>query len=101
VPKVITANSFEDAVSRASLANLPLFCYEDEKKRSLKSVLESYSGKLETVSILTGPEGGFSPQEAKYATERGMISVTLGTRILRCETAPIAALAALMYHLEV
>jgi 16S rRNA (uracil1498-N3)-methyltransferase len=98
VPEVIISNSFEDAVSKASLANLPLFCYEDEKQRSLKSVLESYSGEFETVSIVTGPEGGFSPQEAKLAAERGMISVTLGARILRCETAPIAAIAALMYH---
>jgi len=98
VPNVLTANSFEDAVNKAGRAKLPLFCYEDEKKHSLKSVLESYNGKFETVSIFTGPEGGFSPQEAKLAADSGMISVTLGARILRCETAPIAALTALMYH---
>ena len=98
VPNVVTMSSFEDAVSKAARAKLSLFCYEDEKKRSLKSVFESYTGKFETVSIFTGSEGGFTPQEARLAVDSGMISVTLGARILRCETAPISVLAALMYH---
>jgi len=47
------------------------------------------------VALLLGPEGGFSPSELSLADEAGFQSVPLGTRILRTETAPIAALSAL------
>ena len=97
VPEITAAGSFESAVEKAASAGLPLFCYEDEKKRRLKEALESHPG-IETVSVFTGPEGGFTPAEAEFAAARGMATVTLGPRILRCETAPAAALAALMYH---
>jgi 16S rRNA (uracil1498-N3)-methyltransferase len=63
----------------------------------LKEALET-SPEAETISIVTGPEGGFDPEEAAFAAGNGMISVSLGPRILRCETAPIAALSAIMYH---
>jgi len=49
---------------------------------------------------MTGPEGGFEPHEAELASSAGMLTVTLGTRIMRCETAPVAALAAIMFHTE-
>ena len=47
---------------------------------------------------MVGPEGGFDPAEAEAAVQAGMKSVSLGPRILRCETAPMAALTALMYE---
>ena len=49
------------------------------------------------LQAVSGPEGGFDPAEAKAAVDAGLQSVSLGTRILRCETAPIAALAAVLY----
>ena len=52
---------------------------------------------LETVSIMTGPEGGFSEDEVRLAQEAGMQICTLGPRILRCETAPLCALSAVLY----
>jgi 16S rRNA (uracil1498-N3)-methyltransferase len=45
------------------------------------------------ISLATGPEGGFSPQEVEFLTRRGFRPVTLGRRILRAETAPLALLA--------
>ena len=50
-----------------------------------------------TASLLTGPEGGFSEEEVSQAAAAGLQICTLGSRILRCETAPLCALAALMY----
>ena len=47
--------------------------------------------------MMVGPEGGFAPAEAEQAKQAGLTSVSLGTRILRCETAPVAALAAVLY----
>ena len=51
----------------------------------------------ETVSIVTGPEGGFSEDEVQLAEEAGMKICSLGPRILRCETAPLCALSAVLY----
>ena len=90
------APTFEAAIDAASKAELPLFCYEDEDKLFLKTAIES-RGEIKTASVVTGPEGGFEPAEAEYAKSRGMMSVTMGPRILRCETAPMCALAAVMY----
>ena len=47
--------------------------------------------------IITGPEGGFAEFEADMARKLGMHICSMGERILRCETAPVVALTALMY----
>ena len=52
-----------------------------------------------SVSLMTGAEGGFSEEEIAKAKGAGMKICTLGPRILRCETAPLAGLTALMYAL--
>jgi 16S rRNA (uracil1498-N3)-methyltransferase len=107
----LVENSFKEAMDRASRASLPLFLYESESKLSLKAALEQAIAKLPdnisdiacqgkpTVSIVTGPEGGFEPYEAEIARNAGLLTVSLGSRILRCETAPIAALAIVMFFL--
>ena len=50
-------------------------------------------GGRSTVRLLVGPEGGFEPQEAAAAVTAGAFSATLGPRILRSETAALAAVA--------
>jgi 16S rRNA (uracil1498-N3)-methyltransferase len=47
--------------------------------------------------LLTGPEGGLEEREVEQARNAGMEICTLGKRILRCETAPLCALSAVMY----
>lgn len=49
-----------------------------------------------TLSLFVGPEGGIAPDEVETLVKNGAKTATLGPRILRCETAPIAALAAVM-----
>ena len=97
IPKVTGENSLKSAVEQAAKAEAPLFFYECEEEKRLKQTLEQHWAES-TTSIMTGPEGGFEPHEAEYAQSAGMHIVTLGPRILRCETAPVAALAAIMYH---
>ena len=97
IPEVAAVSSFETAIGLAARAGLPLFFYECEEDFHLKQAL-GQSGTISTVSIVTGPEGGFEPYEADIARSAGMRAVTLGPRILRCETAPAAVLAAVMYH---
>ena len=50
-----------------------------------------------SAAIITGPEGGFAEFEADMARKLGMHICSMGERILRCETAPVVALTALMY----
>ncbi len=51
-----------------------------------------------SLAIFTGPEGGFEEREITLLQEAGAHTATLGKRILRAETAPLAALAAIMFH---
>lgn len=53
---------------------------------------------LKTAAVIIGPEGGFSPDEALMLEQNGAVVTTLGPRILRAETAPVAALSLLMFN---
>ncbi|MBQ9534962.1 MAG: 16S rRNA (uracil(1498)-N(3))-methyltransferase [Clostridia bacterium] len=88
---------FSQALALAAQSELPLLLYEGERGFSLKSALQGL-GSGASVAVITGPEGGFSSGEAEAAAAAGVRSVSLGPRILRCETAPVAALCAIMYE---
>ncbi len=95
IPQVITVDNFEQAVSRACTCELALFPYENERQLSLRAAVGAAG--FRTVSVMTGPEGGFTPEEAALARRCGMQLCSLGPRILRCETAPLCALTAVLY----
>lgn len=95
LPTVSAVVPFDEALRLAAAHETRLFFYENEKQTGLRDALAGGVGK--TVSLLIGPEGGFAPAEAEAARQAGLTSVSLGTRILRCETAPIAALSAVLY----
>ncbi len=95
VPEVGELTEFRTAVGRMKNDPLAIFFYENADgplRNALPACLP------DRMSILVGSEGGFEPQEAQYAAENGLIPASLGSRILRCETAPLAALAAILYH---
>ena len=71
---------------------------EQEKEQGLKEILSNLKGQRE-MTILVGPEGGFSKDELIAATRRDILPATLGPRILRTETAPIVALGIIQYEL--
>ena len=95
IPQVRAIGSFREAVREASACDLALFPYENERTQSLRACLSG--GRFQTVSIMTGPEGGFSPEEVELASQSNMKICSLGPRILRCETAPLCALTAVLY----
>lgn len=95
LPKVCAVVTTAQAVERAAQCETALFFYENERETGLHDALADGVGR--TVSLMIGPEGGFAPEEAALAAQAGLRSVSLGTRILRCETAPVAALAAVLY----
>ncbi|MCM1043144.1 MAG: 16S rRNA (uracil(1498)-N(3))-methyltransferase [Corallococcus sp.] len=76
----------QSAAELLSGYDLSLFCYEKEMSTHLKDVLDI---PLKRIAVIVGAEGGFSEEEAEMLTRAGAVSVTLGKRILRAETAPI------------
>ena len=96
IPGVYVLSSYEDALSRGAETDLAILFYENEQATTLNMALSD--GKFHTVSLFTGPEGGFEVSEVERAKKRGFQVCTLGKRILRCETAPLCALSAVMYH---
>ena len=95
IPQVLTLSSYREALQRAVQADKALLFYENEQATTLKMALSA--GSYETVSLLTGPEGGLEGKEVEQAKAAGLQVCTLGKRILRCETAPLCALSAVMY----
>lgn len=95
IPEVLVLPSYQQAFQRAAQADKALLFYENEQATTLKMALQD--GPYETVSLLTGPEGGLEVAEVDKARETGIRICTLGKRILRCETAPLCALSAVMY----
>jgi len=95
IPEVLTLSSYKEALNRASQADKAILFYENERATTLRMALEA--GEWKTISLLTGPEGGLEEKEVAQAMEAGLQVCTLGRRILRCETAPLCALSAVMY----
>lgn len=95
IPQVLTLGSYREALERAKHADKALLFYENEHAVTLRMALES--SPFETVSLMTGPEGGLEELEVEQARAAGLQVCTLGARILRCETAPLCALSAVMY----
>ena len=95
IPQVLTLGSYKEALQRAAQADKALMFYENEQAVTLKMALSE--GSYRSVSLLTGPEGGLEEREVEQAREVGLQVCTLGKRILRCETAPLCALSAVMF----
>lgn len=91
---VTPLTDFENALKRAENADVKIIFYEGGGK-ALKNIMEN-AGVYESVAVLIGPEGGFSEDEVESAMSHGFIAATLGKRILRTETAPLAAISAIM-----
>ena len=96
IPQVSWAGAYADALNVANQKELALFMYETGEREALNAVLEANSD-VKTAAIVTGPEGGFAPFEADLARIVGLHICSMGERILRCETAPVVAVSALMY----
>lgn len=98
-PEVTPSMTYKEMLSYVTQADLALICYEAEDDRTIKNILKSHS-EIKSVAVIVGSEGGFSKDEVALAEESGVIAVSLGNRILRCETAPAFVLSAISYEFE-
>ncbi|MDD2503509.1 MAG: 16S rRNA (uracil(1498)-N(3))-methyltransferase [Clostridia bacterium] len=97
IPHIYEPIGIQQAVNECN-ADLKLLFWEEEKEQSLHSLLHSQVFAPKSTAMLVGPEGGLDNSESELAKQHGWVSVSLGSRILRTETAGMAALAAIMYH---
>jgi len=96
IPQIGIACSFSEAIKANH--DLKIMPYECEEDSNLADALKGASAGAD-IAIYIGPEGGFEQAEADSAAKAGVKTVTLGPRILRCETAGIATISAVMYDL--
>ncbi|MBP0963089.1 MAG: RNA methyltransferase, partial [Oscillospiraceae bacterium] len=97
IPVVDDVMDFKAAAQRMAADKRPILFYENATI-PLGQALQNIAG---SVSLMTGPEGGFEPAEVEYAKQQGVHICSLGPRILRCETAPLAALAVVTAVMEI
>lgn len=96
-PQLAEPLSVKDFIAEADPESLRLiaYCFEGQKV-SVKEALSEYKGQK--VTVLIGPEGDFSPEEAALAIEKGFVPVHLGESRLRTETAGVMAAAAVYFR---
>ena len=96
IPEIIYVDNIKGI--KDYLEDINLFAYELEagKSTDLESMLKTH----QSVSVIIGPEGGFDESEAQYLKELDFKPISLGKRILRCETAAVYALSVISYLLE-
>lgn len=104
LPKLLPIRPLMHALNDIPSGAIALMPWEEEQEQSLRSVLRSgmsnARGNQTTIVLFIGPEGGLQVEEVKQAQQHGVQTVTLGPRILRAETAALAAVTNVMYELE-
>lgn len=101
IPSVAEPVGFSEMLRLASQSELALFCYEKEDACLLGALLSLRKGNPpSSISIIVGPEGGFSESEVRSARESAIVPVGLGGRILRTESAAAFVLASVATFFE-
>ncbi len=99
IPTVALPIAFEAAIKEACTeSDTVFFCYEGGGVPITQLIENNKNSK--SLAIFVGSEGGFSQKEADFAQKSGAFLCGLGNRILRCETAPIFALSAVVCGFE-
>ena len=100
IPELLPVITCNQAIQAGAKAEKALFCWENEKQTSLRSILAPIRGTVREISLMIGPEGGFSEEEAAAAQSAGWIPISLGKRIYRMETAALASVILSIYEIE-
>lgn len=101
IPRVENKIKLKDIGNIIEKYDIFLIAYEEETANTLKQELKNLSKKENyKIAILVGPEGGLDSNEIEILKREGAKVVTLGKRILRCETAPITMVSNIIYELE-
>lgn len=99
VPEIMPPVGLNELLARID-QEIGIMLYEAETGQGLKQVLKDLADRVKTreLYLLVGPEGGFSSEEARLAKQKGVITASLGPRILRTETAAIVGSSMVFYE---
>lgn len=97
VAKIRGKLAFDEMITELSRYDKVIVCYENEQINTFRSQLEG--AKINNLALIIGSEGGFAEKEIEQIKSAGGVSVTLGSRILRAETASIVSIGLAMYEL--
>ena len=101
LPEIVPQVTFAEAVGALPKGAFALIACLDERAGSLQDALTGFEASDgREVALFVGPEGGFCRKEIDRAIEHGLMPVSLGPRVLRAETAPLALLAVIMARIE-
>jgi 16S rRNA (uracil1498-N3)-methyltransferase len=102
LPTLLPIRPLTHALNDIPAGALALMPWEEERDLSLHHALKSRTTLKTPITIVLfiGPEGGLMAEEVYLAQRHGVLPVTLGPRILRAETAALAAIASVMYEVE-
>lgn len=104
LPELLPIRPLMHALNDIPGGAIALMPWEEEHNLTLREALTSHVEAQfiapTTVVLFIGPEGGLMPEEVGLARRHGVQVVSLGPRILRAETAALAAVANVMYELE-
>ncbi|MGD9676802.1 MAG: 16S rRNA (uracil(1498)-N(3))-methyltransferase [Vulcanibacillus sp.] len=98
IPNILPIVNYKELIGNFK-NRIVLIAYEREVTTTLFKAIENMS-ELKEILLIIGPEGGFSDQEVELASKNGAISISLGRRILRAETAGLVGVANILYHYE-
>lgn len=99
IPEIKGILKIENCLDFLNETSVLLVAYENDKDVSLKNVINNLKkNDIKDIYILIGPEGGFDSKEVELLVEKGAISIGLGPRILRTETAGISLISILQYE---
>ena len=99
IPEIRMPVTYKEAAAMAAEMDVRLVPYENERGMAATKEAVEQIKKGQSIAVFIGPEGGFAPEEIALVQNQ-MNLISLGKRILRTETAGLAALAILGYHLE-
>lgn len=99
IPEIGEIATFEQMLLSARPEGLNLIFWEEEPARGIREVLrDPRQAGMKSFLLVIGPEGGFEKSEIDLARQAGFISVSLGERVLRVDTAAAAVLAVIQYE---
>ena len=102
IPEVREILSFDEMLASAEGPELKIIFWEEESERGIKELLRGGRNKrAKDVSVIIGPEGGFSNEEVARAVAAGFTSVSLGRYVLKVETAAVTILSIIQYELGI
>ncbi|MGZ3592901.1 MAG: 16S rRNA (uracil(1498)-N(3))-methyltransferase [Syntrophales bacterium] len=102
IPEIKDVLSFEKMLASEEEGTLKIIFWEEESERGIKQILRDkrYEGTRD-ITVMIGPEGGFSREEVASAVKRGFISASLGRNVLKVETAAVTIISIIQYELGI